>query len=668
MPSQSKSQQRLMGVAYAVKSGDMQLSDVDSEYRDKVKELVDGMSLKDLKDFASTPHEGLPEIVEMVTPMNIGGMGQVQLPTETEVGSGDVPTGRGDAKKRYKKKMKFKHKIATYEEFLSKENSQINEGKFKAGQVWMWKHVDGDKEVEITNVKSNGDVVGKVKGTSDEFIVRDANKWLKKQVVESAGDFAGWIAFFNGKKLEITKDEAKDLWAAKQLAIKKLNVPKSKQGLLAVAPAVEESVDEARDFNDPILMKLRAAQMKRDAKKNEPAKKEMSPANAKKLAKLEAERAEIMRDMEQEAEPEGGPIADRYGKMLNKIDKEIAKLGGHGEWGPEDHAYMSKAEIERRARSIRESVEVDEKTIYTGQTEVDIMDEVGGDIHSIYGKLNDLAEETTDTKWRKAIEGIIKSLEGVENKIGQTASKLGVVPTHESFEAINEDWGTFSNPEGKMVAKELDKAWNTFAKTVDAAHKEWLKTVQKYRGDAGKGSGFHDSEGRDSVISAMEWYIEKVFMADNKFGGIDYRKYRSLMGESVEIEVNEARSINKIQKEYSAVVSEMSEVVLNWKAAKESGDTKAEANFLARLKELTAQKKSLEKELNQAVMGKDRNAELAGALESLMLEGSMSEIDIIAQEAKNLKDFIKEVLKYLKVEDSKELRDWLTSLYAPYQS
>ena len=361
MPSTSKAQQRLMGVAYAVKSGDMQLSDIDSEYRDKVKELVDGMSLKDLKDFASTPHEGLPEVVENITPASIGGMGQVQLPTETEVGSGDVPAGRGDAKKRYKKKMKFKHKIATYEEFLSKENSQINEGKFKAGQVWMWKHVDGDKEVEITNVKSNGDVVGKVKGTSDEFIVRDANKWLKKKVSESV-------------------------------------------------------INEEKSASE---------------------------------------------------------------KLADEVSGEL---------------YQATSE------------EIDEKTIYTGRTEVDIMDEVGGDIHSIYGKLNDLAEETTDAKWRKAIEGIIKNLEGVENKIGQTANKLGVVPTYESEE------------------------------------------------------------------------------------------------------VNEARSINKIQKEYSAVVSEMSEVVLNWKVAKESGDTKAEANFLARLKELTAQKKSLEKELNQAVMGKDRNA------------------------------------------------------------
>lgn len=65
--------------------------------------------------------------------------------------------------------------------------------------------------------------------------------------ITEAGEFAGWIAFFGGKRLEITKDEAKDLWAAKQLAIKKLNVPKSKQGLLAISPAVDESesIDEA---------------------------------------------------------------------------------------------------------------------------------------------------------------------------------------------------------------------------------------------------------------------------------------------------------------------------------------------------------------------------------------------------------------------------------------
>ena len=54
---------------------------------------------------------------------------------------------------------------------------------------------------------------------------------------------AGWIAIdHKGNKLEIKKSEAKDLYNAKLLAIKKLKVPKSKVGMLAIKPAVDESV------------------------------------------------------------------------------------------------------------------------------------------------------------------------------------------------------------------------------------------------------------------------------------------------------------------------------------------------------------------------------------------------------------------------------------------
>jgi hypothetical protein len=46
----------------------------------------------------------------------------------------------------------------------------------------------------------------------------------------------------------------------------------------------------------------------------------------KKLDDLYAYRSRIMQDMEQEAEPEGGRIADRYGKQLNDLDAKISKL------------------------------------------------------------------------------------------------------------------------------------------------------------------------------------------------------------------------------------------------------------------------------------------------------------------------------------------------------
>ena len=44
------------------------------------------------------------------------------------------------------------------------------------------------------------------------------------------------------------------------------------------------------------------------------------------LADLKKEREQLFRDMEQEAEPEGGPIANRYGNELNKIEDRMNKI------------------------------------------------------------------------------------------------------------------------------------------------------------------------------------------------------------------------------------------------------------------------------------------------------------------------------------------------------
>lgn len=59
----SKSQQRLMGQAYAVRKGELSLSDVDPRFRDEIKRLADEMTKKDLEKFAKTKHKGLPERV-----------------------------------------------------------------------------------------------------------------------------------------------------------------------------------------------------------------------------------------------------------------------------------------------------------------------------------------------------------------------------------------------------------------------------------------------------------------------------------------------------------------------------------------------------------------------------------------------------------------------------
>jgi hypothetical protein len=103
--------------------------------------------------------------------------------------------------------------------------------------------------------------------------------------------------------------------------------------------SIYEGINEM-DLNDPMLVRLRAAQIKRNQqaadrlkkaksdKEKEKAEK-LAARNATKIKALKKKRAEVMRDMEQEAEPEGGKIADRYGRILNKIDNDIIKLGGN---------------------------------------------------------------------------------------------------------------------------------------------------------------------------------------------------------------------------------------------------------------------------------------------------------------------------------------------------
>ncbi len=62
--SKSKSQQRLMGMAYAYKKGDLKIDNIDEDLLDKIKSMADSMSLKKLKQYAKTKHEDIPEKIE----------------------------------------------------------------------------------------------------------------------------------------------------------------------------------------------------------------------------------------------------------------------------------------------------------------------------------------------------------------------------------------------------------------------------------------------------------------------------------------------------------------------------------------------------------------------------------------------------------------------------
>ena len=64
----------------------------------------------------------MKELEENITPSNIGGMGEISLPTETETGSGDVPSGT----KKKKKNKKLNKMFKSFENYVSHLNEQVS--------------------------------------------------------------------------------------------------------------------------------------------------------------------------------------------------------------------------------------------------------------------------------------------------------------------------------------------------------------------------------------------------------------------------------------------------------------------------------------------------------------------------------------------------------------
>jgi hypothetical protein len=158
----------------------------------------------------------------------------------------------------------------------------------------------------------------------------------KRALTQKYGKDAEAVMYGRATNLAKKQAESMDQDKIKELVKDALQNPKkadlNKDGKLSDyekkrGAAIEKNLDEM-DLNDPIAMRLRADKMKA-ANAGDDGNDEFFRKNAIRLRKLKAlkdKRAQIMRDMEQEAEMEGGPIADRYGDMLNKLDQAIAML------------------------------------------------------------------------------------------------------------------------------------------------------------------------------------------------------------------------------------------------------------------------------------------------------------------------------------------------------
>ena len=112
--------------------------------------------------------------------------------------------------------------------------------------------------------------------------------------------------------------------AARDAGKKEFEFPKDSGKMHPVT--IKKDIDEID--NSEYAMKLRA--LKSKPSQPEPSRGGIDYEEAMDLrlmlSQLEDSRDRLFRDMEQEAEPEGGPIADRYGDELNKIEDRIYKI------------------------------------------------------------------------------------------------------------------------------------------------------------------------------------------------------------------------------------------------------------------------------------------------------------------------------------------------------
>ena len=103
---------------------------------------------------------------------------------------------------------------------------------------------------------------------------------------------------------------------------------------------VESTVNEAMDLNDPVLVAFRRTRAIMELPKFKPAEVKSRRISFDKYMDLldsqtdiaqdikdkAEEMAQTFRDMEQEAEPEGGVMADKYGSIMMKQEKEYTQL------------------------------------------------------------------------------------------------------------------------------------------------------------------------------------------------------------------------------------------------------------------------------------------------------------------------------------------------------
>ena len=238
-------------------------------------------------------------------------------------------------------------RIADYADMIKDRMSQ--------GQTldaWMYSKISDS----VKNLNSVHDTMDGNDGVNE---ARDADKAIKD--LEKQGSQIDWLDDADNatkniwKKAGVNPDdentiilysyangswpETKKILNKHKVDFKELEDPNA-DGESFIVFVKESTVNEATDINDPVLVAFRRTRAIMELPKFKPAQVKSrrisfydyvdllnSQKNLLEDIKDKAEAmAQTLRDMEQEAEPEGGVMADKYGSIMMKQEKEYTQL------------------------------------------------------------------------------------------------------------------------------------------------------------------------------------------------------------------------------------------------------------------------------------------------------------------------------------------------------
>jgi len=182
--------------------------------------------------------------------------------------------------------------------------------------------------IKLKNILSEGFAWERKEGKGLPTMAEVQAEYNAKQLKEYSGDIFDEIADELGISADAF-DNALNSSKAELDIIEKIYMSDSytrTESLSMIADMLDIDINEAvsqeeadKRWNDPIQMGMR------NISKPATSNSTKAPSNfyREKLTALKAQRKQIEFDMEQEAEPEGGPIAEYYGEALQSVDDQI---------------------------------------------------------------------------------------------------------------------------------------------------------------------------------------------------------------------------------------------------------------------------------------------------------------------------------------------------------